>query len=661
MSRDTAGKRHDGHLVRRPSKRARRRRLQPDERRRTDLPRRLRTRAAHTLVAALLVCLAAERQAASFTARWTRLSVDAQLDDDGLLHVRETNRIARSGDLAVLHRQVAFGSGQRVVFKGIFRIAEDGSERALSPGDPSRPDEYRAVDAVGEVVWSLLHGSEPPAPGLVEEQYRVDYDLEGAVSPSWDLPAGRAPLDLFRTEYRSPFKHWDDALRQWRLAWPYLDQRYRLDHDVLLPTRDGPAFEVVEVTYQLRLGAAWRLLGRHGDVGEGIPLQDYRVQRTLEYLREGRPARVDVQEPKLRMAALFALPLAAVAFWIVFLASEFSRRPRADRPYFDANVLRHPPEVVRGLMWTQPKPPLFEEVLRRLAGEGKISIEILDPATDESPPRTQLRLLVPRESLHSWEAELVDAVFGDSEQITSDEIQQRHHGGDFDPDEILRDAFERTVPEKPRSRRPLAGLLGFLVVSIGVALVVWDARQTARPELFALFAGALGAMVLQAAFPTDWWLGRSLRSIPLLLIPVAALTVANVVFQLVPNVPLDGAAACGLALMLLGGYQSFLSRAPKLRGEAGREVEALWWSRTWAAAELTKPHPALHDSWIPHLRALGLEQNLVRWRSRFGAAAGSEPRSADAADPEAPFTGVARSAAPSEDAWADGFFVHAED
>jgi hypothetical protein len=559
-------------------------------------------------------------------ARWTHLEIVAHLNPDSTIQVTETHDISVRGDVSTLDRQVGFGPGQRVRFQGIWRITDDGSLQPLTPGDAAQPSRYQAFDETGVLHWSMLEGTATPTgDGFVRRRYRIVYDLAGAVVPAWDLPAGPAPLDILRSSWGSPRVRLREALAAWREASPAPDRRYRLDQDVLLPSRDGPSYPMDGANYYLEWGElAWRRLDPEEPLGKSTPGGDYRVRHLLEYLPAGRPDGVDFVEAAIRTGSPAALPVFGLVLWLIFVIAEARRRPHVDRAFFEANVLASPPEVLGAMLWRNPDPPSFAALVTRLANEQKVRVEILEAGVGDQPSKTRFSLRVDRASLRPWEKAVVDRVFGKSSEVTSDELQGRHRQGILDLDQITADEYARALPEPARpSRRWLPWLLALALGLAGMFLLAWDLKHYARAEPFALAVGTLAAVMIPAAIPTEGWLGYSLATTPWLLLPLAVFTVANGAFVLLPNAPFSGAASAGLALSFLCAYQRFLANTPRLEGEIGRRVEALWWSRGWARRELHRRDPDLRDEWVPSLRALKLSRALERWQRRFRGAPSS--------------------------------------
>lgn len=615
------------------------------------------------LVLVSVLLSAAGSAAFAQTLSFTHVEVVARLDPDGGLAVAETHDIAVGQEIQDFTWDVGLAAGQTFDFGRLVRVMDDGSERALGPGEPSRTESYflgRAWLRIG------LKADDDTIAGQ-RRVYRIEYRLGDALAPAWDLPAGPRPLDATVSEFLSPVERLRQTWEAWREAWPALDRHYRIDHDVLFPSRAGPAFSLGQLDYRLEWDdRVWRLVAPERDAGRATPGVDYRVQRTLEYLPSGHPAGVDRRAPVIRVASIFvAVPGAGLVLWLAFLLVEAlraTRRPRFDAARFESEVVSQAPERLRSLLAESHVAPDMESVLVRLAAERKLAIRVLQPSTDEQNARTELRLLKERSELRPHEAALVEALFEPgARETTTDRVQQRYKGGEFDPDEVVAQAFARE-PLPQKGRRALMTLLRLLLLAGGLVLAVRDLTATGL-DPYVLFAGLAGGGLLAALMPGGFWRGATPAAAAALLVPLAILSLATVAFALVPNRPLGVEASLALAALMLSHFAGYLSTLPHPTGSAGDLLQDLWRARRWASAELGRPQPRLRDAWIPHLEALSLEKPLEAWRRRYSGATGvGAPDLAAIETGQAlagpPFTGRPPAPlAPADEDWSGGFYV----
>jgi len=223
----------------------------------------VRLRAAVTL--ALLAVLVLPGVARAATVVWTLIDVVARLDNDGRLFVAETHHLWVSGPVLALDREFGLGTDQAFVLTRLAWVdPATGATLPLARGAPSVAGRYEVYPR--HVRWSLGDGgarSQEVETGV----YRFEYEISNAVSPAWALPSGPGPLAR-EPDFQNPWDGLGQVLADWREAWPLVG-RYRLDHDVLLPSRDGPGFEFRRIDYRLEYGTAWRLVRPEADIGKG--------------------------------------------------------------------------------------------------------------------------------------------------------------------------------------------------------------------------------------------------------------------------------------------------------------------------------------------------------------------------------------------------------
>lgn len=615
-------------------------------------------RAAGLVVVSLLAAPALHAQTLVFR----HVGVVATLDPTGVVTVVETHDIAVGEEIQDFTWDVGVAAGQSFELGRLVRVMEDGTERALSQGEPTKTESYflgRAWLRIG------LKSLDERIAGQ-SRTYRIEYTLKGAIAPAWDLPAGPRPLDATVSEFLSPLERFAQARAAWREAWPALDRHYRIDHDVLFPSRAGPAFTLGQLDYRLEWDdRVWRLLSPERQAGIPTPGVDYRVQRTLEYLPAGRPANVDRRGPAIRVASAFLLvPAGGLVLWAAFLLVEAvrgMRQPRFDAALFESEVVAEAPERVRSLLAERSLPPDTETVLARLAAERKLAIRVLQASSEEENARTELRLLAASDDLRPHEAALVGALFDPgARETTTDRVQARYKGQAFDPDDVIATAFAQQPLPKP-GRRALMSLLRLALLAAGLVLAVRDLAATGQ-DPYVLFVGVAGGGILAAFIPSGWWRGATPAAAAGLLVPLAILSLAAAAFALVPNRPLSGDAALALAALMLSHSAGYLSTLPRPTGEAAELVEKLWRARRWAARELRRAQPRLRDAWIPHVEALFLEKHLEAWRRKHGGASAGVPDLAAIEAGEAlagpPFTGNRPvPPTPPDGDWSGGFFV----
>ncbi|MBX7184787.1 MAG: hypothetical protein K1Y01_06525, partial [Vicinamibacteria bacterium] len=489
----------------------------------------------------------------------------------------------------------------------------------------------------------------------VTRRYLIEYELKGAITPAWDLPAGRRPL-VSGTAPRSPLERASEVWSAWSEAWPEIDRHYRLDHDVVFPS-EGAGGGVSELNYRLEYDTAWVLLDKDRDLGVATPDVDYRVQRVLRYLPAGRPKAVAADPALFRVSTLAAPLLLGLAFGLLFLAADrlFRPSPRGDRALFESRVASLPPELIRAQLEGRSSPPSFHDFLLRMAAHRKITISVISPATDEAEAEVNLRLTTDRARLTPFEADVIGEIFGRLDTVSTTDIQARFRGRNFHPDGVVRAAFERLrapAVKKAQRGRPLLSALHLSFMAAGVGLMVKSLTDRTMDDPLPLLAGLVPGNILVTLWPT----GSAARRPGLLtiLIGMCSLGLLGAALALSPNTPLSGVAALGLTVLSTGHCLGLIARVPKA-GPADLELDA---ARRWALAELRRPRPDLRDAWVDSLDALGASRALARWKARhtgsFEAPDMSDMTSAPAGPP---FTGEAPRPPTLPGGWIYGFSV----
>ncbi len=609
------------------------------------------------LLAGLLTLGGARVHAQGGLVTWNRLDVIARLDNDGRLEVSETQEIQVRGDIAVVSRSFNYAADQSVIVHGVFRLELDGSRKPLEAAPVKGRDAYEVYH--WGLQFSLKGEHDPPFEGVSTRRYVIEYALKGAITPAWDMAAGRLPLDE-GTSPRHPLDRLREVWAGWREAWPGIERNYRLDHDVVFPSR-GSTEGLTELNYRFEYDTAWALLDKDRDVGVATKDVDYRVQRILRYLPEGRPKEVDLNPAALRLAALVAPLALGLGFGLFFIVTDrlFHPSPRGDRALFESRVAALPKELILDQLEASARAPSFEIFILRMAAQKKISISIESEATDETSAKVRLRLTTDRAKLSTFEREVVQEIFGHPDTVSSADIQDRFRGEEFEPDGVLSAAFGRLGSRRTGKRRPLWSALHLSFMAGGVAILVKSLLDQTISDPAPLFAGLVPGNILVTMWPTGSPTRRT--SILSILIAIVTLGLLGAALALSPNTPLSGVAALGLALLSTGHSVGLIARRPK-PSPADLELDA---ARRWALGELRRPRPDLRDAWVEGLEGLGAGRALAQWKARY---AGSSGGASDLADMEQmnlstgpPFTGEAPRRPALPDGWVEGFSVYGDE
>jgi len=609
-----------------------------------------------TIHLALMTLLGALPTSAQSLLEWNRTSVTVKLDNHGVAKVEETHELAVSGEVSYVYRTLLVGADQTAVVHGVSMTDLVGTKTVLRNA-PGGPNSYQAW-SFGLQIW-LKAEADPPIEPRARRNYTIEYTLRGAVTPSWDLAAGVEPLDS-GTQPRNPLDRAREVLAGWRAAWPDLDRVYRFDHDVEFPTRGSPD-GLLELNYRFEYDTAWVLLDKDRDIGVATPDVDYRVQRLLRYLPEGRPKEVDLQTAAFRLAGAFGPFALCLVMLALFLVSNrlLAAPPRGDRQLFERIVEPLPRELVAARYGGASMSPSFEELMLRMAAQRKLSITVEKAATDETNPLVSMRLAVPRDHLNSLERKVVEELFGYPDTVSTADIQDRFRRREFDPDDLVERAFTPLLPNVgPTRGRAFWTAVCLASFAGGVALLVRSLIDQTLKDPAPIVAGFIPGQI----FSIFWPIGTSSRRVSTFTLILAAIlfSALGTALALSPNTPLSAFAALGLGLMTAGHYAGYLARLPNPRPE-DLEFDA---AREWATRELRKPRPALKDAWIDALEAMGLKAAIDKWRKRSGDFTVA-PDMADMGLGEMQagpaFTGEAPRPPELPDGWAEGFFVYEDD
>ena len=334
---------------------------------------------------------------------WKSLAVAAQLDADGVLHVRERQHMVLTGDWNGGERAFRLEPGQEIVLHGMKRIdPASGSSRRMQEGSLEAVDNYGWYSA-RTLRWRSRSPSDAHF-NRTEIVYELEYSLHGAVRKAGDA--------------------------------------YAFAHDFAFADREG-VIEDHAVT--LRIDPAWRVDGpqeRTIHAGRLEPGESHVVRLRLEYVGQGQPAGLGASPRQGRLLlALAAVPLLLV---VQFLASESIRGrlapltpdAAADPGWLEENLLLHPAEVV-GAVWDRGVgPDEVGAVVARLAAEKKLETRV------DRGDNLHMTLKVDRDTLGDYERKLIDGFFFDGRNKTSTaDVRGHYKATGFDPTAKIRPAW----------------------------------------------------------------------------------------------------------------------------------------------------------------------------------------------------------------------------
>lgn len=492
---------------------------------------------------------------------WRDILVRFTVGTEGELHVTDRLQVDVPPEVQKLERYYWTDAEQHVKLDRILRVEPNGSSVELRPGSLDMDGHYD-VPTDGKIVWSTRDASAKPA-ALRPMTYIVETTVSGAVVPSWSMSRGKQTLDD-QHQLAQPKQRLRALLAQWRRA---KRDRYLLDYQYEMP----PA-STTGTTIQLELywPAGW--IPVDDITGDTIarPLErdfynpdSWRVTHFFD-VRGPAPVDVDVRRHALRMLSIVGFPIAALLLFAFFVVRELIVRRRPA----NAAAADEAPEVIAARWSGKPSYPSIEAFLRRLEKQRKLSIDIERRGEDEVP-LVHLRLLVPREKLTPYERAGIDELIPDGFDITSEDIQRRHEGTDFDPTIVLYEYLKKVAAEAKQKAPWYSRLTSFAIFLAGVALLAMESLRLGR-EPAALAAALIAASVLTRLWPDD--LARIVvRARPagmlVMLVPIALAMAVIVAINVAGELPLGIYAASGLSLVMLAVVKAVLA-AHATRGPA---------------------------------------------------------------------------------------------
>lgn len=526
---------------------------------------------------------------------WREVSVEARLDSDGRLHVRERQAMVFTGDWNGGERTFRVTGEQELELDSLVRVDPDRGEVELRPGDLAQTDDYAWADSDERVLrWRSRQPSDPPFEGR-ELTYILSYRLENIL-----VHQGGAA--------------------------------YLLDHDFAFTERDG---EIERFTLQLELDPVWQAQGSAMErlqLGPLPPGQGAVLRLPLTYAGSGAPSAVLHAAP-LPVRLVFVALLSAAA-WLVL--RRLLRRERAlgrfaplpqpsaiDDAWLAEHVLSLEPEVVGAAYDHKTGAAEVAAVLARMVIEKKLASRVTRvPGWLGSRDNLELSLLVPRRRLQGYERALVNGLFFDGDETSTDAIRAHYKKRGFDPAARL----EKPLKQQTRARLGASGDAELEAAALAAGALSVASGLTAifcRPSEIALVVvGLCGtalwtllALILAYRWSLD--MAASARGAVKFLLPLG-LSLQSVLMQLV----LLELSFWGSLALAAWGMLHLLVVALAARSSDGSEGIALRKRLTAArlhfARELTRDKPRLEDAWFPYLLALDLGSNVERWFRAFG-------------------------------------------
>ncbi len=539
--------------------------------------------------------LAAPAFAADCSLYWHALEVQAQLDRDGRLHVRERHTMMFTGAWNGGERGFRLAGSQRLQLLRLSRIdPATGMRHPLRPGDLSAIDQYKWFDH-NILRWRSRLPSDPPFQET-ERIYEIEYVLSNILVPE--------------------------------------DGSYLLSHDFAFPNRQWP---IRRFTLDLQWDSAWQA-GR-AFTGQLVrtdlqPGESAVITLPFRYAAGGSPAGVTLPAAPwwrdcLIIALLGFIAWRAVAFYRYEKSmgryAPLTPLARIDDGWLAQNVFSLPPETV-GAAWDKTtSAPEVAAMLARLVAEGKLESEVETKGFwIFRRDVLHLKLLCPRSAFAAYELKLIDGLFFDGDTTDSDRIRKHYDKSGFNPVNKISGTLTQRLKSKgagqitPPSRRLTIALI-LVAFALGGISYLQDPAAGRVLGIAALIA--LGVSILSTAgmFAYDDYIahpGRfGLLSFTLLLPLAAALVyiVGSETFTLGP------VALTALALLCAALFnRQFNAMRSRDTVEFTLLRKRLVSARRYFEKELQTESPRLKDAWFPYLLAFGLGPKVDRWFRSYG-------------------------------------------
>ncbi|MFH2123825.1 MAG: DUF2207 domain-containing protein [Pseudomonadota bacterium] len=547
---------------------------------------------------------------------WQEMEVQARLDRDGRLHVRELQTMVFSGDWNGGERKFYVGAGQHLQVQRVLRIdVPSDSEVELTRGDLAQVDHWDYSSGT-TIRWRSRRPSDPPFQNT-PLTYILEYTLSGIITAD--------------------------------------NGDYLLNHDFAFTERSGP---IRHFTLNLELDPAWQSqqnLPSSLERNNLPPGQGVRLQTRLSH-NGGKPAAIGrAQKPPVPAPVRHTpypsrlLFFSVVLLFFLWRLAVFFRHEKnlerfhplvptkdIDRSWLDRHLFPLRPEVVGATWDKQTSGPEVAAVLARLVLEKKmesrlepkkISLFRYDLFLPWLPPVLHLRLLLPREQYNDYEQALIEGLFINGEATDTETIRKYYQGknSSFDPAGKLREPLEKKVSSLTAALKnplELIWIPSLLLAVTGFFLLLFNA--VLHQDEFGrqmISVGVALAIYISGLVTAVIYRNTSIHLARLIVLFTGFVLLIGTGYAALLSVN-------GSLLLLLGCLSLSLAMINNILNVAKSRdsIEGILLRRNLTSAreyfkvELQKEKPQLEDAWFPYLLAFGLGKHMDAW---FGKYAGS--------------------------------------
>ncbi len=549
---------------------------------------------------------------------WQDITIQANLDSAGRLHIREQQDMVFSGKWNGGERKFFLRPGHKMQFESLARLTGDGQEIKLIRGSLGLVDRWNH-NGKKSIRWRSRLPSDPPFSNT-PISYVLRYSIGNILTK--------------------------------------VDNGYLLNHDFCFTDRAGV---VKDFKVTLAFDPVWNsepvTIVRH-DIPPGLGAI---YKQTLSFSGLTVPEVYTVPEgvpdsPKrsiVRPAPLWltTVVLALLFVFILWRGLRFFRwEKRLNRfvplpaneevspEWLEREVLCYKPEVV-GATWDKTtSTPEVAAVLARLVLEKKLKstltpyrLPFFDITLSFIPPELHLELLVDRESFYGYEHELIEGLFVDDSPSTSTKKIREHYRKNrttFNP------AMKLIDPMKKQMRKLTADGVGspghswvptVLLAVVGLFVLLVNAFYHQGEFIpfqltgmfFILFCWIIAVVnafnYRRSVVYLGWLLTMLFFAVSLLLVGFAALFLFPVSTLLLVGFFCMAVAAANNSINLARSAESREGIALRRRLAA---------ARNYFVTEMQKEKPEIRDEWFPYLLAFGLGRDVDHWFRRYGRVVG---------------------------------------
>lgn len=525
---------------------------------------------------------------------WPIVKVEASLDDNGFLHVIETQTFDFDGDWNGGERIFNIRSGQTLKLEGMDKV--DG--HATSPlvaGNLDLVDRYQLVNGT-TLRWRSRQATDPPFEHAIRT-YRIRYVLQGVL-------VGQGG-------------------------------KYELAHDFAFPSRTG---QIERFVLDFTIDKAWSgLAEQHLERSSLAPGDSVIVRDTLEYHGATAPSGVFLRQANwLGWTNLALLCVGIGVLALRFVQGEYrlgrigQLKPvsEVDDAWLLSNVFLYPPEVI-GAAWDgQVGPAEVAAIIASMQQDGIIATKIDSSSANE--PKLTMTLLQDRGAVSGYRGQLLKKLFFNNRTTTDTHaLKKNYRKRGLDLPKALESGVKEELAQLPgwvdvmqpvnwqRNLRILVA--AFLVLVLGGVFGGPQSGDLAMGMgLVGSFSLAIGSLLASSNSRDIHLLYVRFSWMAVLLAPVVfgygyfAYWAQDFHFSMI-----ELGAGLIWTLAVVRHVLDVLKSDEHPKKVAFRRN--LLAARNYLKHQLDQSAPKLQDSWYPYLIAFGLGKSVDRWFSAFGS------------------------------------------